>query len=69
MSINISKTSTIGEVIDNIPESDKIIEKYFHGGCYHCPAIKMETLEMAAALHGHKIENIIADLHKLIDKK
>jgi hypothetical protein len=38
--INISKETTMGEIIENVPGAEVIIEKYFHGGCFECPAKK-----------------------------
>jgi len=65
----LDKDMMIGEVIDLIPESGELIQRYFHGGCYHCPAMKMETLEMGAMLHGHDVNAIIAELEKLPQKE
>ena len=64
--INLTKDTTIGEIISNIPDAGSVIKKYFHGGCFECPSMKMETLEMGAALHGHDVNEIIAELKKLI---
>ena len=61
----ITKDTTIGEIIENIPGAEPVIQKYFHGGCYQCPAMKLETLEMGAMLHGHDVNMIIAELEKL----
>lgn len=61
----ITKDMTIGEIISLIPNANPVIEKYFHGGCFECPAMKMETLEMGAMLHGHDVSKIIAELEKL----
>ncbi|UCD95708.1 MAG: DUF1858 domain-containing protein, partial [Candidatus Zixiibacteriota bacterium] len=55
-----------GEIIDTYPQVVPVIEKYFHGGCFDCPGKKMETLEMAAMLHGYHVDEIIAELKKLI---
>ena len=60
---------TIGEIIELVPDSGPLIQKYFHGGCYQCPAMKMETLEMGAMLHGHDVDTIIAELEKLAKKE
>lgn len=60
---------TIGEIIELVPEAGPLIQKYFHGGCYQCPAMKLETLEMGAMLHGHDIDVLIAELEKLPQKK
>lgn len=65
----INKDMTIGEIIELVPEAGPLIQKYFHGGCYQCPAMKLETLEMGAMLHGHDIDVLIAELEKLPQKE
>jgi hybrid cluster-associated redox disulfide protein len=64
----LNKEMTIGEIIDSIPNAGTIIHKYFHGGCFECPAMKIETLEMGAMLHGHDVNVIIAELEELAAK-
>jgi hybrid cluster-associated redox disulfide protein len=66
MKIKITKDTSMGELIEKVPQSIPVIQKYFHGGCYQCPSMKMETLEMAAVLHGHDIDKIVAEIEKLI---
>lgn len=61
----ITKDMTIGEIIEQIPQAGQVIQKYFHGGCFECPGMKMETLEMGAMLHGHDVEKIIGELEEL----
>ena len=61
----LNKDMTSGEIIANIPNAGTIIHKYFHGGCFECPAMKLETLEMGAMLHGHDVNVIIAELEEL----
>ena len=60
----ISKDMTIGEIMKKVPNAREIIKKYFHGGCWECPAHQMETLEMGAAMHGHDVNKIIAELEE-----
>ena len=60
--IEITKDTSMGEILQKIPEAAPIIMKYFHGGCYQCPGMKLETLDMAAMLHGHDVDEIIAEL-------
>lgn len=67
--ITINKNTTMGEIIEKVPEAASIIMKYFHGGCYACPSMKLETLEMAAQMHGLEVEEIIAEFQKLIGQK
>lgn len=63
--MDITKDTSIGDIIANIPGAAAVIKKYFHGGCYGCPSMKMETLEMGADLHGHDVNKIIAELKQL----
>jgi len=64
--INITKDTTMGEILEKIPQATPVIMKYFHGGCFQCPSMKLETLEMGASLHGHDVNEIIADLEKIM---
>ena len=66
MQIEISKDISLGELIEKVPQSVAVIQKYFHGGCYQCPGMKLETLEMAAMMHGHDIDKIIEEIKGLI---
>lgn len=67
--ITITKDTTIGEIIENVPEATAAIMKYFHGGCYACPGMKLETLEMAAQMHGIDVREIVAEFQKLAGQK
>jgi len=63
--IKITKEMTIGEIIEAVPQAGTVIQKYFHGGCFDCPGMKLETLEMGAMLHGHDVQTIIDELEQL----
>lgn len=67
--ITIDKDTTIGEIIEKVPEAMAAIMKYFHGGCYACPGMKMETLEMAAQMHGLDVNEVVAEFKKLAGQK
>ncbi|UCD18432.1 MAG: DUF1858 domain-containing protein [Candidatus Zixiibacteriota bacterium] len=66
--LKITKDTTLGEILEKIPQAAPIIMKYFHGGCYQCPGMRMETLEMGAMLHGHDVKEIIAALEKVMQE-
>lgn len=66
MKVTITKDISLGELIEKVPQSMTIIQKYFHGGCYQCPGMKMESLEMAAMLHGHDVDEIVEEIKALI---
>ncbi len=67
--ITITKNTTMGEILEKIPQAAPVVMKYFHGGCYQCPSMKLETLEMGAALHGHDVNEIIADLNRVMQEQ
>jgi len=66
---DINKDTSMGEILEKVPEAASIIMKYFHGGCYKCPGMKMETLDMAAMLHGHDVDVIISELKEVAGLK
>ncbi len=63
--ITINKDTTIGEIIEKIPEASAVIKKFFHGGCYACPSMRLETIEMAAEMHGYDVDEIVSEFQKL----
>jgi hybrid cluster-associated redox disulfide protein len=65
--MKINKETTLGEIVENVPGAETVIQKYFHGGCFECPAKKMESLEMGAMLHGHDVNIIIDELKRLVE--
>ncbi len=64
----INKDMTIGEIIEKVPNCQPVIEKYFQGACFGCPATKMETLEMGAMVHGVDVNEVISELKELVNK-
>jgi iron-sulfur cluster repair protein YtfE (RIC family) len=67
MKIEITKDSIIGDVINNIPGADKVIEKYFGNGCFTCPGINMESIAFGSAMHNMAPETIVNELKKLVE--
>ena len=55
----------IGEVVSAHPGAEKIIEKYFGGGCFTCPGIKMESIAFGAMMHSIDLEAIVKELNEL----
>ncbi len=55
----------IGEVLAMHPGAEKVIEKYFGGGCFTCPGIKTESIAFGALMHGIDLETIIKELNEL----
>ena len=55
----------IGEVVSSHPGAEKIIEKYFGGGCFTCPGMKMETLAFGSMMHGIDAEAVVKELNEL----
>lgn len=59
----ITKEMTIGEVVENHPETVDVFNKYGMG-CLGCPATAFENVEQGAIMHGIDIEQLIVDLNK-----
>lgn len=64
--ITITKDTMMGELLNNYPECEPLIKKYFNGACFGCPSLQLETLEMAANMHGKNVDEIITDIVKTI---
>lgn len=63
----INKDMPIGDVIKLHPEATKIIEKYFGGGCFTCPGIKMESISFGSMMHGKQADVIVDEINKLLE--
>lgn len=59
----ITKTTTIGEVLDINPNAEVILQG-FGMHCFHCPMSQMETLEEAASVHGVDIDLMVKKLNE-----
>jgi len=58
----IEKTTTIGEVLEQVPEkADILLEIGMH--CLGCPASQMETIEEACEVHGMDVEEVLKRLN------
>jgi hybrid cluster-associated redox disulfide protein len=60
----ITADMSIDEVLRLYPETADIFRKYFHGGCFACPASRMETLGDGATVHGLDVDFIVEELNK-----
>ncbi len=58
----ITGEMTIGQVFTHYPSTKPVIEKYFHGGCHHCPSQHTEPLWLAAKLYAVSLDQLLAEL-------
>ena len=65
----ITKKSSIGEVFQKYPETEKVFKKYFGSGCFTCPGSKMEDIAFGAMMHNVDPEKIVEELNEVIKKK
>jgi len=65
----ITKDMVIGDILDKKPASEKIIAKYFGTGCFSCPGVRMESLELGAAMHGTDPDQIVKEINELEGEK
>lgn len=63
----ITKDTLIGDVFKYKAGADEVIRSYFGDGCFTCPAVATEPLEMSVAMHGANLEKLLADLNALQD--
>ncbi|HEB74879.1 MAG TPA: DUF1858 domain-containing protein [Nitrospirae bacterium] len=63
----VTKDSVIGEIIRDMPEAAKVIEKYFGNGCFTCPGINVETIAFGATMHNVDPEVIVKEINELED--
>jgi hybrid cluster-associated redox disulfide protein len=62
----ITADMSIFEVMQNFPETADVFRKFFQGGCFACPAAKMEKLSEGAMVHGLDIEFLLDELNKSV---
>ena len=64
----ITKNSIIGDVLDKHPET---AELFFSIGmhCLGCPSARGESLEMACAVHGVDVDQMVADINAYLASK
>lgn len=60
----INGEMTIGQVFTQYPSTKSVIEKYFHGGCHHCPSQHTEPLWLAAKLYAVSLDQLLAELRE-----
>ena len=63
--LKFNKDMLIGDVVKAHPEAEKVIAKYFGGGCFTCPGIRMESISFGAMMHGLDPEPIVKELNEL----
>ena len=61
--MKFNKNTQIGELLEVAPEKAEILLQVgMH--CLGCPASQMETLEVACAVHGIDVEEVLEMLNK-----
>lgn len=65
--MEITKDLTLGELLDNYPET---AEALFAVGmhCLGCPSARSESIEMAASVHGVEVEELLKSIKACIGK-
>jgi len=61
----VTKDSVIGDVIKEHPGAEKIIEKYFGGGCFTCPGIRVESIAFGSMMHNIDPEKVVNEINSL----
>lgn len=65
MNALITKDMSIGEIVDQYPETVPVFMS--HGlGCIGCAIAQFETLEEGAMAHGIDVEVLVRDLNKSV---
>ena len=66
MSGKVTKEMGIIEIVQNYPQALEVFAKYGLG-CIGCAAARFENLEAGAKVHGVDPEQMVAEIHALID--
>lgn len=66
--MKITRTSLIGEVINEYPNAVQVLERYGLP-CTHCLALDIDSLEVAGRRHEIDLDKLIDELNKLIEAR
>ncbi len=66
--MEITKDSSINEVLRDFPESTAVFNKY-NMGCSGCLGATAESIENGALMHGLDANKIVEELKEAIEKK
>lgn len=61
----VTKDSTIGQVIKDVPGARAIIEKYFGNGCFTCQGINVESIGFGSMMHNMDPDKIVKEINDL----
>ena len=61
----VTKDSTIGQVIREVPGARAVIEKYFGNGCFTCQGINVESIGFGSMMHNLDPEKIVKEINDL----
>ena len=68
MAVKIEKTTIIGDVLDIAPQTAPLFMAIgMH--CLGCPSARGESLEMACAVHGVDVDQMVADINAYLASK
>ncbi len=63
----VNRNTIIGDIIKEMPEATKIIEKYFGNGCFTCPGINVESIAFGATMHNIDPDVVVKEINELED--
>ena len=66
--MEITKTTSLGEILDNYKNAEEILSR-FGMHCFSCPMSRMETVEEASVVHGINPDEMVKVLKKDLKKK
>ncbi len=62
----ITPDTLIGKVIDEMPATRAVFQKYFGDGCFDCPGQAYESIDMACRMHGVDPKVFLEELNKSV---
>jgi len=63
--MKVTKDSTIGQVIKDVPGARAVIEKYFGNGCFTCQGINVESIGFGSMMHNMDPDKIVKEINDL----
>lgn len=66
--VKVTRDSTIGQVISDVPGAKEVIQKHFGNGCFTCAGINVESIAFGSMMHNLDPEVILKEINDLEEK-
>jgi hybrid cluster-associated redox disulfide protein len=65
----LTPDDVIGKVVERYPATREVFRQRFGEGCFTCPGFPTETLAQGALMHGVDVQELIAELERVVGRR